>query len=149
MGKPVKDIFTPSNPSKYVGQYPIVFRSSWEFAVMSFLDRHPSCQHWGSESISIPYRNPLTGKWTQYLPDFFTVFIDPKTNAYRAEIWEVKPMKEVPGYKPNKGSLSKRDQASQAVNAAKWVAAQAFCARKRMSFRVLTEDDLFTFKKNT
>ena len=38
---------------------------------------------------------------------------------------------------------STRDRAIVAVNYAKWAAAQAWCKRNGLTFRVITEDDIF------
>ena len=54
--------YTPVNPGKYVGTYPIIFRSSWEFTVMKLLDTNPNILNWASESLKIPYQTPFTGK---------------------------------------------------------------------------------------
>jgi hypothetical protein len=34
----------PNNPAKYIGKYPITYRSSWELSVFRVLDAHPSGQ---------------------------------------------------------------------------------------------------------
>ena len=49
------------NPDKYVGKNTPRFRSGWEMSFMHFLDTNDNILQWASESISIPYRNPLTG----------------------------------------------------------------------------------------
>jgi hypothetical protein len=38
---------------------------------------------------------------------------------------------------------SKRDKAAYVINDAKWKAAQAFCAARNLTFRVMTEYDLY------
>ena len=80
------------NPDKYVGLKKPTYRSSWEAAFMRFCDNHPSISKWASESIKIPYVNPLTGKNTVYWPDFFIVYPD-KRGKNRAELIEIKPSK--------------------------------------------------------
>ena len=89
----VQGQYKPVNPSKYVGTYPIIFRSSWEFKVMQMFDVNPNIMSWASESLKIPYQNPFTGKYTVYVPDFVVTYVDAKGNQ-RAEIIEVKPAKE-------------------------------------------------------
>lgn len=130
--------FTPTNAPKYIGKYPITYRSSWELSLMRVLDRHPNVTQWASESISIPYQNPLTGKWTFYIPDFLIVFTD-KNGQKRAELVEVKPAKEAMVER----AKSKRDKLVLAVNQAKWQAAMAWCHKNGITFRVLTEDQMF------
>jgi hypothetical protein len=128
----------PNNPSKYIGKYPITYRSSWELSVFRVLDAHPSVTQWASESISIPYQHPLTGKWHFYIPDLMIVFTD-KTGSRRAELVEIKPAKET----YIERAKSKKDKATLAINQAKWAAAMAWCHRNGLTFRVLTEDQLF------
>lgn len=130
--------YTPVNASKYVGKSPIVYRSSWELSTFRVLDAHPNVTQWASESISIPYMHPLTGKWTFYIPDLLVVFTD-KDGKKRAELIEIKPAKEAYDDK----AKSKRDKAVLAVNKAKWAAAMAWCHKNGLTFRVLTEEQLF------
>ena len=68
--------YTCKNPDKYMGGRSPTFRSSWEFAFMRFCDLNESVSKWASEAIKIPYRNPLSGKYTIYVPDFFIVYND-------------------------------------------------------------------------
>ena len=82
--------FEMKNPDKYVGKKTPLARSSWEFVFMRMLDEHQGVQNWASESIQIPYRDPLTGKYTVYVPDFFVVYVDKNGNKH-AEVIEVKP----------------------------------------------------------
>ena len=82
--------FTLKNPDKYVGTRTPTYRSSWEFAFMKFCDEHNSVTQWASEAIQIPYRNPFTGKYTIYVPDFFIAYGD-QTGKQRVELIEVKP----------------------------------------------------------
>lgn len=139
-----KGEFVPKNPSKYIGTSKITYRSSWEFTVMTYFDNHPSVLAWSSESISIPYRNPLNGRQTVYIPDFLVVY--ERGGKHHAEMIEVKPAKEVPGLL-KEGKINKKTQLTQILNAAKWQAAAAFCAKRRITFRVITENDLFVFKR--
>ena len=62
--------FEVRNPQKYIGKGKPKYRSGWEHAFMRFCDNNDSIVGWASESIAIPYRNPLTGKMTNYIPDF-------------------------------------------------------------------------------
>ena len=59
------------NPDKYIGKKQPTYRSSWEYAMMQMCDNHPSVLNWASESVRIPYFNPVSGKKTNYIPDFF------------------------------------------------------------------------------
>lgn len=133
--------FIPKNPNKYFGKANPFFRSAWELKVMTLLDQHPYVLNWASESVSIPYINPLTGKRSAYIPDFLVVYKD-KSNRQRAELIEVKPKKEAIA----ENAKSKRDKAALTVNTAKWAAAMAWCKKNGVIFRILTEDSLYINK---
>lgn len=108
---------------------------------MSFLDTHPNVIQWGSECVRIPYVNPLTGKSTIYIPDFLIKYQD-KKGSQRVELLEVKPRKET----VMEAAKSRRDKAFVILNTAKWRAAQIWCAKNGVTFRVLNEDAIFVSK---
>jgi hypothetical protein len=139
MGKYANGKFQIQNPEKYVGNKTPTYRSSWEFVFMQFCDNNPNILQWASEAIHIAYRNPLTGKNTIYVPDFLITYKDPSGQT-RAEVIEVKPTKETSLQEAGK---SPRAQAAAILNMAKWEAARAFCKSRGMTFRVVTENDLF------
>lgn len=62
------------------------FRSSWEEAVMKFLDTNPTVEAWEYESVRIPYVYGAENRQRWYVPDFVIYF----SNGTK-EIWEVKP----------------------------------------------------------
>jgi hypothetical protein len=127
------------NPEKYIGLGQPRYRSSWEIAVMRMCDENPSIHQWASESIKIPYRDPLTGKQTVYVPDFLVIYMD-KKHKQHAELWEVKPKNQTLIESVGK---DKYRQAHYVKNMAKWQVAQQFCKKAGLTFRVLTEDDIF------
>jgi hypothetical protein len=131
--------FTPKNLEKYIGQKLPTYRSSWELSFMLFCDNNPSIENWASESIKIPYKDPLTGRNTIYVPDFLIVYID-KNQKKHAEVIEIKPKNqtvlEAVGKNPSR-------QAEYVKNMAKWQAAQAYCKRFGLKFRVVNEQDIF------
>jgi len=135
--------FNPKNPDKYVGNKTPTYRSSWEFAFCRFCDEHPAVSQWASEAIKIPYRNPLTGKYTVYVPDFFIAYANKKGKA-KVEIIEIKPAKQA--YREQVGR-SQHNQAHYIVNQAKWEAARAYCKQKGITFRIVTENDIFAGTK--
>ena len=134
-------IFIPKNPEKYVGKGSCRFRSSWENHMMSFLDSNPSILYWASESISIQYFNPIAKKTKSYVPDFFIVYVDAQGNKH-AEVIEIKPFKET---SLEAAGRSQKSQIQAVVNIEKWKAAEAFCKRQGLTFRILTEKELFYF----
>lgn len=139
MGKFAQGRFEMKNPSKYVGKKTPLARSSWEFVFMRMLDEHPGVQNWASESIQIPYKDPLTGKHTIYVPDFFIVYVD-KTGSKHAEVVEVKPANQTLREKVGKNAGR---QAEYVKNLAKWEAATAWCKQQGIKFRVVNEGDIF------
>jgi hypothetical protein len=136
-------VFTPKNLNKYAGRGTIKYRSSWELAFMNFCDNHPSIIHWASESISIPYYNPIKGRTTNYIPDFFVVYQDAKGNR-RAELVEIKPSKETT---LESAGRSAHNQLMAVTNQAKWAAANTWCKQNQINFRVITEHDMFSNTK--
>ena len=138
MSKFANGLYTLKNPSKYVGKNTPRYRSGWEHAFMRFCDTNEHILQWASESITIPYRNPITGKQTMYVPDFLITYRD-KNNQIKAELIEIKPKKQ----SVIESKASARDRAVVAVNYAKWDQAVKWCRRNGLSFRVVTEDDIF------
>lgn len=132
-------IYKLKNPQKYLGLSEPRYRSSWEFSVCKMCDENAAILNWSSESIKIPYRDPLTGKATVYVPDFFVVFQD-NTGKKRAELWEVKPSKQ--SFQENVGK-NKYDQAQFVKNQVKWATARNWCKQNNVTFRIITEKDLF------
>lgn len=139
MAKWAQGPYTVQNPQKYVGKGVPRYRSGWELTFMTFCDNNDNILYWASEAIKIPYRNPLTGKQTIYVPDFFVVYKNNRGQQI-AEVVEIKPKKQsiIESKK-----ASAKDRAVVAVNHAKWAAANAYCKSQGLTFRVITEDDIF------
>lgn len=130
--------FVPRNTNKYVGKGNPRYRSGWELAFFQFCDNNDSVLEWASEAISIKYKNPITGKITNYVPDVFMRYRT-KNNKICTEIIEIKPRKQ----SLIEGRMTERDRMVVAINHAKWSAAQAWCKRAGIVFRVINEDSLF------
>lgn len=131
--------FVPKNPEKYQGLGDPTYRSSWELTFMMFCDNNPAIEHWASESVKIPYRDPLTGKNTIYVPDFLIVYVD-RNQKKHAELIEIKPNNQATLEAVGKNKLN---QAQYIRNLAKWEAATAWCKRYGIQFRVISERDIF------
>lgn len=131
--------FQPKFPEKYVGGRMPTYRSSWEFTFMKFCDESPSVSQWASEAIKIPYRNPLTGKFTIYVPDFFVVYTDVNSKQH-VELIEVKPSNQA---KLENVGRSRTNQLHYVINQAKWEAARAWCKQKGITFRIISETDMY------
>jgi len=132
-------IYKIQNPEKYVGNRAPRYRSSWEHTFMMFCDNNPSVQQWSSESIKIPYRDPLTGKQTVYVPDFLIVYLD-KNLRKHAELVEIKPANQMLKERVGKNVYN---QAQYVKNMAKWQAAGKWARNQGLKFRVINEHDLF------
>ena len=131
-------VYKPLNPKKYVGKGYPRYRSGWELSFMTFCDNNEAVLEWASEAIAIKYQHPITGKVTNYVPDIFMRYRT-KNNKICTEIIEIKPKKQT----MIEGKMNERDRMVVAINHAKWAAAQAFCKRAGIVFRVLSEDQLF------
>lgn len=138
MSKFAQGVYNVRNSNKYVGKTAPRFRSSWEWAFMNFCDNNDNILQWASEAISIPYKHPLTGRQTVYVPDFFITYRG-RDNTVHAELIEIKPKKQ----SIIESKASSRDRAVVAVNYAKWDAATKWARRNGCSFRVITEDQIF------
>lgn len=136
--------FRPSNPQKYVGDYTnIIYRSTWEARVMTWLDKNPNVVSWASEELTIPYVSPVDGKYHRYFPDFL-VKVKDRNGKTKTLMLEVKPKKQTKPPEPQK-RVTKRyitEVATWGVNQAKWKAANEYCLDRGWEFKVVTEDHL-------
>jgi hypothetical protein len=130
--------YTVENTEKYSGSKAPYFRSSWELAFMRMCDSHPNVLKWANEPVKIPYRNPATGKFTVYVPDFLIQYID-RNGKEHVELIEIKPSSQT----TLENSRGKQDALHVAVNAAKWTAASEWCQRKGIRFKVVNEESIF------
>ena len=138
MSKYAQGKYQIKNLEKYMGKRLPTYRSSWEFTFCQFCDNNPAVLHWASEAIQIPYRNPVSGKQTVYVPDFLIVYTDANQRQH-TEIIEIKPLKEA----TMETAKSYRDKLMVAINLAKWAAADNWARANNMKFRVVTEFDIF------
>lgn len=138
MAKFAKGKYEILNANKFVGGKPPTYRSSWELAFMRMCDNHPNITKWASENVKIPYRSPVDGKYHNYIPDFMIQYTD-KDGAQHVELIEIKPSNQT-----TLENARNRGQAIQThINAAKWTAAQEWCKRKGIRFKVINEDQIF------
>ncbi len=131
--------FKPTNPEKYIGDHTnIIYRSSWECRVMSWLDKNPDILSWGSEELIIPYKSPVDGRFHRYFPDFIV-----KTRN-KTLIIEVKPERETKEPKLRKRVTKQylQEVMTYGVNQSKWKAAEEYCLDRGWEFKVITEKHL-------
>ena len=142
MSKFMQGSFDVANPQKFIGGKAPYYRSSWELAFMRMCDSHPNITKWASENVKIPYRSPVDGKYHNYVPDFMIQYQD-KDGTEHVELIEIKPANQT-----TLENARSRGQAIQThINAAKWTAAQEWCKRKGIRFKVINEDQIFQNNK--
>jgi len=139
-----KGIYVPENPEKYKGSKSPVYRSSYELKFMRFLDKTEAVLEWSSEALAIGYIHPLTGRPARYYPDFLIKYRT-KNNDYQIDLIEVKPKRETLPPKKHGNKKPKTilyEKKTWAINQAKWKAAQSFCDKRDINFRLITENEL-------
>jgi len=138
-----KGYFKPRNPNKYKGDpTKIIYRSSWEFKLMGYLDRHPDVLQWASEEFSIPYVSPIDNKIHRYFPDFW---VKQTTNGViETVLIEVKPRAQTKPPKPQTKRTKQyiNEVRTWGINSAKWKAAREFCADRNWRFLIFDEYNL-------
>ena len=142
MKKFMQGKYVVQEATKYVGKKEPTYRSSWELAFMRMCDSHPNITKWASENVKIPYRSPLDGKYHNYVPDFMVQYTD-KNGSQHVELVEIKPSTQT----SLKNARSRGDAMQTALNAAKSTAAQEWCQRKGIRFKVINEDQIFRNNK--
>ena len=140
--------YMPKFIDKYIGKYPLSLRSSWELKFAQWLDYNELVIKWSYERHAIPYYNPIYKDYKRYFPDFYAKIKN--NNGYTEYIIEIKPKKEtVPPKKTNKQSKKTKlyQEATYLTNQAKFEAARVYTKKMRMSFKIITEIELFKENK--
>ena len=135
--------FKPLNKNKYLGDVNnITWRSSWERTVFKWCDSNPNVEYWNSEEVVIPYISPIDNKQHRYFVDLFIIF----KNGSRLLV-EIKPKKQT--VKPNHNHKKDKrlstiinEDATYAINTAKWNSANEFASRINAKFVIFTEDTI-------
>lgn len=136
--------FIPKNPKKYVGDSNnIIYRSSWECKVMSWLDQNPAIISWASEELIVPYISPVDNRRHRYFPDFI-VKMKTRDGTVKTMMLEVKPKKQTIQPEPRKRVTKQyiNEVTTYGVNQAKWKAATEYCLDRGWEFKLITEDHL-------
>lgn len=141
-GKFYQGIFTPTNPSKYIGKQKPVYRSGWELRFFRWVDSNPNVLEWASEAIIVPYISPVDGKAHRYYTDGVVV-IKEKDQIVRYII-EIKPSSQLSLPTPTKKHRKTLIYETRmfAINTAKWAAARKWCDQHGFKFLILTEKEL-------
>lgn len=135
-------LFKPKNTEKYKGKGYPVYRSGWELKFFRWCDESDNVLEWASESVIIPYTNPIDGKVHRYYTDG-VVAIRESTGIVKYII-EIKPSSQVAlPIKGNKRySTLVYETKRYAQNQAKWKAAKEWCSKRNYKFLILTEKEL-------
>jgi hypothetical protein len=144
------------NPAKYMGTSIPVYKSKWEQRVFFALDKNPFILRWGYECIDIFYHHPLYMQYTKYLPDIYCEVVM-QNNTNQKFLIEIKPSrfctlpKEPKMPKKGNAQASQRYQKSlmryeqnkreYLINMCKWEAAQLWCLKNNVVWKVLNENN--------
>jgi hypothetical protein len=141
----LKGHFVCKNPRKYKGDLSkIVYRSSWERTFMTWCDNDEDILAWSSETVIVPYHDPVKNTMRSYHVDFRIVTKSP--DGPKVSLVEIKPYKQTIRPRPNKNKSEKTiltEAATWLTNEAKWKAARAFAKACGWEFHIITEVELF------
>ena len=132
------------NYRKYRGDpTQVIYRSLWEKKFMDYCDKTKNILEWSSEEIVIPYKDPVSGRWRRYFPDFY-MKVKEADGTIQSYIVEVKPKKQIEGPKrqQRKTKAYITEVATYATNTAKWKAARGYCRDSLWEFKLITEVEL-------
>jgi hypothetical protein len=139
--------FKPNNIQKYIGEQPIIYRSSWERKFMMWCDNTTDVLTWSSEPVKIPYWSNLHKKQRTYYPDFY-IKIQKKDNTVEHMLIEIKPLAQIKKPEPPKKNSRKALESYKflaeqyVINRDKYTAAQDFATQRGWKFAVMTEKSL-------
>ena len=134
-------VFKPNNPKKYHGSVPIIYRSGLELKYFRFFDANPAILTWSSESIIVPYSNPLTGRVHRYFVDNSVTMRDKQGNIKKYLV-EIKPHSKLQPPPPSNKRSAKNTallQREYIQNKAKWLAASDWSRKHGYQFIIITE----------
>jgi hypothetical protein len=132
--------FAKFNPKKYVGEYPITYRSSYELDFMFKMEMNPKVKAWAAEQIVIPYLmkekrgDSFVDVRHNYITDA-TVWLHDNTKY----VCEIKPLTFSP---KSIGEMKTNFQIYK--NSQKWRYAIQWCRQNGYEFKVITEVQLKT-----
>ena len=136
--------YHPVNEEKYVGDRPIIYRSSWEYEFSKYCDITPEIIYWSSEPIGIRYWNAVTKKFHTYFPDYvIKINRDGKIENYLIEVKPKSQLKKPTAPKKETVKSLKRYYAAYKtymVNICKIEALKKFAELHNYQVIILTED---------
>jgi len=132
-----KGKYKVKNPKKYKGDINnVVYRSSWERAVIKWLDLNDQIIEFAAEEIVIPYICATDNKKHRYFIDLYFM-----TKDRKKYLVEIKPEKETKPPKPGKRKTKRyiQEQLTYAKNISKWKAAKEFALHNNCQFVIWHE----------
>jgi hypothetical protein len=114
-------------------------------AFMGWCDSTPAVLAWSSETVIIPYFDPVKNCERKYFMDF-RIVTKQADGSVKVTLVEIKPYKQT--IKP-RATYNKSDKTilterlEYATNSAKWAAAEKFCEALGWNFVKITEKELF------
>lgn len=139
--------YTLKNPDKYIGTKAPYYRSSYESKFFEWADSRENVLSWGSETIVVPYYNPIKNRKARYFVDIVITYLN-KNGETITEIIEIKPMTQCVRPKKRGGKRSEQTYLKECIdwdtNNAKWAAAEKFARDRGWIFRIITEESLYT-----
>jgi len=140
-------IYYPANIDKYIGDGPIICRSSWEKKYCMYCDNNDLILKWSSEPFKIKFYNILTKKEHTYYPDFY-IKIKKDDGSIKEYIIEIKPaiqlVKPTPPKRNSVKALSNYKYLYEIVikNYCKAKAAKEYASERNMEYIILTENSI-------
>lgn len=130
------------NPKKYKGNKDdIIYRSTYELKMMTYLDESHNVLEWSSENVVVPYKSPIDNQVRKYYIDFYAKIINEK-NEIESYLFEVKPKKFTQPPKERKSNAYIKEVKEFLKNQAKWQAAELYCKENNFKFKIITEENL-------
>ena len=132
--------FSVTTSTKYFGNGPVIYRSSWEYKFCVWAERNPNVKKWSSESVSIKYWNSFDDKYSLYYPDFlielvngliFLIEVKPASHMTKPNLPKRQTKKSIANYLYVKEQYTK--------NMCKFQAAIKYCEAKSWKFRIADE----------
>ena len=140
MSKYYSGRFRPKNIEKYEGDHTNVrYRSSWERAVLKWLDENPNVVKYSSEEVIVPYRCKTDNKMHRYFVDIKVQFKGGITYLI-----EIKPKKETmpPKVRERKTRGYLMEVMTYAKNISKWESATEYAKDRGWIFEIWTEQTI-------
>lgn len=136
--------YNPINPHKYIGKAPIIYRSGLELKFMLWCDKTDTIQKWSSESIAIPYYDPVKKYQRKYYVDNYVEILE--GDVLKRYLVEIKPYKQTIEPKATRGKKKSNllyEQMQWITNSqGKWPACKEFAKKYGAEFIIITENEL-------